>query len=102
MAIPTNADGYIDAALAEENQRIWDVEDHSDIESIDGKSELSEFSSTSTRDIQREWDENMEQLRQLVAIVIVPYAGRWLGKKFSHWVWAKYIQHHYKFRTIGA
>ncbi|KAF9953874.1 hypothetical protein BGZ72_005095 [Mortierella alpina] len=108
--LPTTADGYIDTAAPETRdtliQRIWDIDEQlSDIDSIDDDSDFSEFSttsSTSTRDIQREWDENMEQGRQLFAIVIFPFVGRWLGKKMSYWVWTRFLQHHYKFRTIGA
>ncbi|KAF9998907.1 hypothetical protein BGZ65_005664 [Modicella reniformis] len=104
--LPTTEDGYIDTAAAETNQRIWAMDEQfSDIGSIDGDSDLSEFSTTSTnttRDIQREWDENLEQGRQLFAIVIFPFVGRWLGKKASYWIWTRFLQHHYKFRTIGA
>lgn len=147
--LPTSSDGYIDPAAADTlSQRIWDIDEQlSDIDSIDGNSDFSEFSttsSTSTRDIQREWDENMEQGRQLFAIVIFPFVGRWIGKKVSYWskslsffsffrscfvlfffcfffffnvhgsltrlffcfffqtVWTRFLQHHYKFRTIGA
>ncbi|KAF8931036.1 hypothetical protein EDD21DRAFT_372822 [Dissophora ornata] len=108
--LPTTADGYIDTAAAASAdtlaQRIWDIDEQlTDIDSIDGDSDISEFSttsSTSTRDIQREWDENMEQGRQLFAIVIFPFVGRWLGKKVSYWVWTKFLEHHYKFRAIGA
>lgn len=79
--LPTTADGYIDVAAADATPRIWDVDE---IESIDGKSE-TEYSTTSSRDMQREWNENLEQGRQLFAMVIFPYVGRWLGKKASYW-----------------
>ncbi|KAG0325002.1 hypothetical protein BGZ99_001157 [Dissophora globulifera] len=107
--LPTTADGYIDTTAPEAApdtlaQRIWDI-DQSDIDSIDGDSDFSEFSTTSstdTRDIQREWDENMEQGRQLFAMVIFPFIGRWFGKKVSYWIWTRFLEHHYKFRAIGA
>ncbi|KAI7818803.1 hypothetical protein BC939DRAFT_506281 [Gamsiella multidivaricata] len=106
--LPTAADGYIDttAPIATLSQRIWDIDEGlSDIESIDGDSDFSEFSttsSTSTRDIEREWNENLEQGRQLFAIVIFPFVGRWLGKKVSYWIWTAFLKHHYKIRAIGA
>lgn len=91
--LPTTADGYIDTAAQETKdtleQRIWDIDEQlSDVDSIDDDSDFSEFSTTSstdTRDIQREWDENMEQGRQLFAMVIFPFVGRWIGKKMSYW-----------------
>ncbi|KAF9108329.1 hypothetical protein BGX29_001606 [Mortierella sp. GBA35] len=106
-SLPTTEDGYIDTEAKETKdtlaQRIWDIDEQlSDVDSIDDDSDFSEFSttsSTSTRDIQRE---NMEQGRQLFAMVIFPYVGRWLGKKMSYWVWTRFLQHHYKFRSIGA
>ncbi|KAF9143903.1 hypothetical protein BGX30_014387 [Mortierella sp. GBA39] len=108
--LPTTADGYIDTTAQETKdtleQRIWDIDEQlSEVESIDDDSDFSEFSTTSstdTRDIQREWDENMEQGRQLFAMVIFPFVGRWIGKKMSYWVWTRFLQHHYKFRSFGA
>ncbi|KAG0331905.1 hypothetical protein BG000_010504 [Podila horticola] len=111
--LPTGADGYIDESVAATGpdtlaQRIFEIDEQlSDVASIDegDESDFSDFSTTSstdTRDIQREWDENMEQGRQLFAIVIFPYIGRWMGKKVSYWVWGRFLQHHYKFRSIGA
>ena len=90
---PTTDDGYIDTTAIDTKdslaQRIWTIDEQlSDVESIDDDSDFSEFSTTSstdTRDIQREWDENMEQGRQLFAMVIFPYVGRWFGKKMSYW-----------------
>ncbi|KAF9429232.1 hypothetical protein BGZ76_001632 [Entomortierella beljakovae] len=88
--LPTTSDGYIDTIAAGPADTLanhtWSIDEQ--IESIDGDSDFSEFSTTSstdTRDIQREWDENLEQGRQLFAIVIFPYIGRWLGKKASYW-----------------
>ncbi|KAF9117097.1 hypothetical protein BGX27_003559 [Mortierella sp. AM989] len=107
--LPTTTDGYIDTTAAGPadtlSQRIWEIDEQlSDIESIDGDSEISDYSttsSTSTRDIQREWDENLEQGRQLFAIVIFPFIGKWLGKKASYWIWTRFLENHYKVRAIG-
>ncbi|KAF9405948.1 hypothetical protein BGZ94_003306 [Podila epigama] len=117
--LPTGSDGYIDESAAmpdARHQRIWDLDeklsevasiDETDIDDddIDDESDFSDESTTSstyTRDIQREWDENMEQGRQLFAIVIFPYIGRWMGKKMSYWIWTRFLQHHYKFKSISA
>jgi len=32
---------------------------------------------------QREWEESLEQLQQLFAIVLLPFIGRWFGRRFS-------------------
>lgn len=34
---------------------------------------------------QEEWEESMEQLQQLVSIVLLPFFGKWLGRRWSHW-----------------
>jgi hypothetical protein len=34
---------------------------------------------------QKEWEESLAQLQQLVSIVLLPFVGRWLGRKWSYW-----------------
>jgi hypothetical protein len=34
---------------------------------------------------QQEWEESMAQLQQLFSIVVVPFVGRFLGRKLSYW-----------------
>ncbi|KAJ3552029.1 hypothetical protein NM688_g4371 [Phlebia brevispora] len=34
---------------------------------------------------QLEWEESLEQLQQLFAVVLLPYLGKWLGRRWSHW-----------------
>ena len=34
---------------------------------------------------QQDWDESVEQLRQLVSIVLLPFLGKWLGRRWSYW-----------------
>lgn len=33
---------------------------------------------------QREWEESLGQLQQLVATVLLPFFGKWLGRRWSH------------------
>lgn len=33
---------------------------------------------------QREWEESLFQLQQLLSVVIMPLFGKWLGRRFSH------------------
>jgi len=33
---------------------------------------------------QREWEESLGQLQQLVAAVLLPFFGKWLGRRWSH------------------
>ena len=32
-----------------------------------------------------EWQESLQQLRQLLSIVLLPYLGKWLGRRWSYW-----------------
>jgi hypothetical protein len=36
-------------------------------------------------DAEAEWEESKEQLSALFSLVIFPFVGKWLGKKFSFW-----------------
>ncbi len=34
---------------------------------------------------QQEWEESLEQLAQIVSVVLLPFLGRWLGRRWSYW-----------------
>ncbi len=34
---------------------------------------------------QKEWEESLEQLAQIVSVVLLPFLGRWLGRRWSYW-----------------
>lgn len=36
-------------------------------------------------DAEAEWEESKQQLSTLFSLVIFPFVGKWLGKKFSFW-----------------
>lgn len=36
-------------------------------------------------DADRQWNESLEQLELLLSMVIVPYAGKYFGRKFAFW-----------------
>ena len=36
-------------------------------------------------DAEREWKESLQQLELLLTMVIVPYAGKYFGRKFAYW-----------------
>jgi hypothetical protein len=39
----------------------------------------------SESDAQREWETSLEQLSLLLTMVIVPFAGKYFGRKFAYW-----------------
>lgn len=36
-------------------------------------------------DAEREWHESLQQLELLLSMVIVPYMGKYFGRKFAYW-----------------
>jgi len=41
---------------------------------------------------QREWDASLEQLQLLLTVVLVPFVGKYFGRKFAYWSWARYME----------
>ena len=44
----------------------------------------SEYSDDSS-DAQKEWEQSLEQLQLLMTMVLIPFAGKFLGRKFAYW-----------------
>jgi hypothetical protein len=36
-------------------------------------------------DAQQEWERSLEQLQLLLTMVIIPFAGKYFGRKFAYW-----------------
>lgn len=59
----------------------------------DEKDEIDSLPSLSTDDIyseadsdaQAEWDRSMEQLQLMLTMMIIPFVGKFLGRKFAYW-----------------
>jgi len=34
---------------------------------------------------QQEWEESLDQLRQLFSAVLLPLVGKWMGRRWSYW-----------------
>ena len=68
----------------------------------DAESEASELSSEAdsedsnyseeARAIAREWDENVKQLQMIVTVVLLPFAGKWMGRKVAYWGQLKCVE----------
>ncbi|KAI0331973.1 hypothetical protein GY45DRAFT_1344971 [Cubamyces sp. BRFM 1775] len=66
------------------------------IQSLDTISVSSDASSydedEEDRLAEQEWQESLQQLQQLFAIVLLPYLGKFIGRKWSHWAYARYVR----------
>ncbi|EFW99166.1 hypothetical protein CMQ_5587 [Grosmannia clavigera kw1407] len=52
----------------------------------------SDAGSDSLSDAQREWEASLEQLQLMLTMVLVPFVGKFLGRKFAYWSWARYME----------
>jgi len=54
---------------------------------------ISEFSSDEDSDeeereralIREEWEDSLRQMQMLFSIVLVPFFGKWMGRRWSYW-----------------
>ncbi|KAL7623178.1 hypothetical protein AAE478_006859 [Parahypoxylon ruwenzoriense] len=67
-------------------------DDHDDdVDSLPSTSTES-FTSEDDYDAQKEWEQSLEQLQLLLTMILVPFAGKYLGRKFAYWSWARYME----------
>ncbi len=43
-----------------------------------------DYDSERERQLEREWEEGMEHLKMITTIVLLPFFGKWLGKKWAY------------------
>ena len=48
-------------------------------------STVSEHDEQAYSDADREWRESLQQLELLLTMVLVPYVGKYFGRKFAFW-----------------
>lgn len=62
-------------------------DDHDDLDSLPSSlsSDVPSSSEAGSADAQHEWEESLEQIQLLLTMVLVPFAGKYLGRKFAYW-----------------
>lgn len=55
------------------------------LDSDDLSSETSYDEEEDYRLAQQEWEESLQQLHQLLTVVLMPFVGKWLGRRWSYW-----------------
>ena len=53
--------------------------------SLDSQSDLSYSDSEDDHLAQQEWEESMQELQQLALVLLLPWVGKFLGRKTSYW-----------------
>ncbi|VBB75039.1 Putative protein of unknown function [Podospora comata] len=73
---------------------ISDMAPSSDNDDVDSLPSISSsiLDSEDESDAQREWETSLEQLQLLLTMIIMPFAGKYLGRKFAYWSWARYME----------
>ncbi|KAI0171305.1 hypothetical protein LQW54_003411 [Pestalotiopsis sp. IQ-011] len=66
--------------------------DNDDIDSLPSTTTDSFSSEDEDYDAQREWERSLEQLQLLLTMILVPFAGKYFGRKFAYWSWARYME----------
>ncbi|KAJ4415471.1 hypothetical protein N0V82_007342 [Gnomoniopsis sp. IMI 355080] len=80
---------YIISDMAPSSQNY----DDDDLDSLPSSLSSGVLSSeVDSEDAQREWEESLEQIQLLLTMVLVPFAGKFLGRKFAYWSWARYME----------
>ncbi|KAI4106426.1 MAG: hypothetical protein L6R37_002224 [Teloschistes peruensis] len=51
-------------------------------------------------DAEREWKESLQQLELLLTMVVVPYVGKYFGRKCAYWSWAKFMEWKYPVEIV--
>ncbi|KAF7306819.1 hypothetical protein MIND_00473700 [Mycena indigotica] len=60
--------------------------------SLDDVLSNASYEDDDLRIAQQEWEESLHQLQQLVSIVLLPVFGKWLGRRWSQWAYARYLR----------
>jgi hypothetical protein len=59
--------------------------DNDDVDSLPSSTTDSFSSDDEDFDAQREWERSLEQLQLLLTMILVPFAGKYFGRKFAYW-----------------
>ncbi|PWY92772.1 hypothetical protein BO70DRAFT_357914 [Aspergillus heteromorphus CBS 117.55] len=63
-------------------------------------SDLDSLSDYSDSDAEEEWRESIEQLELLLTMVLVPFVGKFLGRKCAYWSWTRFMQWKYPVEVV--
>ncbi|KAG6045806.1 hypothetical protein E4U39_001953 [Claviceps sp. Clav50 group G5] len=72
----------------------YDNKEDDDLDSLPSTSisTSSDSYSDADSDAQAEWERSLEQLQLLLTMLIVPWMGKYFGRKFAYWSWSRYME----------
>jgi len=53
-------------------------------------------------DAEEQWKESIQQLELLLTMVLVPFIGKYFGRKCAYWGWTKFMEWNYPIEVIMA
>ncbi|KAG0708749.1 hypothetical protein DFH29DRAFT_993628 [Suillus ampliporus] len=62
------------------------------VSSLDSSSDSSYDSDEDYRLAQKEWDESLEELQQLALVLLLPWVGKYFGRRCSYWLYDRYTR----------
>ncbi|KAL6245897.1 hypothetical protein RBB50_007050 [Rhinocladiella similis] len=77
-----------------------DESDLDDLPSEPDSDEVTVSEDDFESDAEREWKESLQQLEMLLTMVIVPYAGKYFGRKFAYWGWKSFMEWRYPVEIV--
>ncbi|PLB52717.1 hypothetical protein P170DRAFT_434438 [Aspergillus steynii IBT 23096] len=51
-------------------------------------------------DAEEEWRESIEQLELLLTMVLVPFVGKYFGRKCAYWGWTRFMEWKYPVEVV--
>ncbi|KAF9513761.1 hypothetical protein BS47DRAFT_1317195 [Hydnum rufescens UP504] len=66
------------------------------LESVDDSVQSSDDSAYDSDDdirlAEEEWEESITQLHLVLTVVAMPFIGKWFGRRWSQWAYARYLR----------
>jgi len=74
------SDSYVFQDAHQESQS-----DRDELDSLPSSMDSSDLASEEESDAEREWKESLQQLELLLTMVVIPYIGKYFGRKCAYW-----------------
>ncbi|KAI9826668.1 MAG: hypothetical protein M1819_007302 [Sarea resinae] len=71
-----------------------------EVDSLPESISSSSLGSEEESDAEREWRESLQQLELLLTMMVVPYLGKYFGRKCAYWGWAKFMEWKYPVEVV--
>lgn len=90
-----------DSYVLHDHSPSTDTDDVDSIPSISSSILDSDSEYDDESDAQKEWERSLEQLQLLMTMVLIPFAGKFLGRKFAYWSKTDQTGQHRKKDNLG-